>query len=35
VAERFGLLSELTHELESGEHAAHHTSTREWLDGVS
>jgi len=33
VAERFGLLSELTHELSSGEHAEHHTSMREWLDG--
>jgi GTP cyclohydrolase-4 len=32
VAERFGLLAELTHELDSGEHAAHHTSMREWLD---
>jgi GTP cyclohydrolase IV len=35
VAERFGLLSELTHELESGEHAARHTTTREWLDGLA
>jgi GTP cyclohydrolase-4 len=35
VAERFGLLSELTHELDSGEHAARHTSMREWLDGDS
>ena len=33
VAERFGLLSEVRHELESGEHAPHHTSMREWLDG--
>jgi GTP cyclohydrolase-4 len=33
VAERFGLLSELTHELDSGEHAPRHTSMREWLDG--
>ena len=32
VAERFGLLGELRHELESGEHLAHHTSMREWLD---
>jgi GTP cyclohydrolase I/GTP cyclohydrolase-4 len=32
VAERFGLLSELRHELSSGEHLAHHTSMREWLD---
>jgi GTP cyclohydrolase I/GTP cyclohydrolase-4 len=33
VAERFGLVRELRHELDSGEHAAHHTSMREWLDG--
>jgi GTP cyclohydrolase-4 len=33
VAERFGLVSELVHELDSGEHAAHHTSMRDWLDG--
>jgi GTP cyclohydrolase-4 len=33
VAERFGLLSEVTRELDSGEHAEHHTSMREWLDG--
>jgi GTP cyclohydrolase I/GTP cyclohydrolase-4 len=32
VAERFGLLGELRHELSSGEHLAHHTSMREWLD---
>jgi GTP cyclohydrolase IV len=32
VAERFGLLGELRHELTSGEHLAHHTSMREWLD---
>jgi GTP cyclohydrolase I/GTP cyclohydrolase-4 len=32
VAERFGLLGELRHELTSGEHIAHHTSMREWLD---
>src|SRR3954465_14363500 len=30
VAERFGMLGELRHELESGEHLAHHTSMREW-----
>ena len=35
VAERFGLLGELRHELASGEHAAHHTSMREWLDGAA
>jgi GTP cyclohydrolase-4 len=33
VAERFGLLSELQHELDSGEHSERHTSMREWLDG--
>src|ERR1700755_236667 len=32
VAERFGLLGELRSELRSGEHLAHHTSMREWLD---
>ncbi len=32
VAERFGTLGELRHELATGEHAAHHTSMREWLD---
>src|SRR4051812_36144799 len=32
VAERFGLLGELRHEITSGEHLAHHTSVREWLD---
>jgi GTP cyclohydrolase I/GTP cyclohydrolase-4 len=32
VAERFGLLGELRTELGSGEHLAHHTSMREWLD---
>jgi GTP cyclohydrolase IV len=34
VAERFGLLGELRHELASGEHLAHHTSMREWLDAA-
>jgi GTP cyclohydrolase I/GTP cyclohydrolase-4 len=33
VAERFGLLSELRRELDSGEHAEQHLSMREWLDG--
>ena len=33
VAERFGLLAEVTRELDCGEHAEHHTSMREWLDG--
>jgi GTP cyclohydrolase IV len=35
VAERFGLLGELRHELSSGEHLAHHTSQREWLDDAA
>jgi GTP cyclohydrolase I/GTP cyclohydrolase-4 len=34
VAERFGLLGELRREVESGEHAAHHASMRDWLDGL-
>jgi GTP cyclohydrolase I/GTP cyclohydrolase-4 len=34
VAERFGLLGELRHELGSGEHLPHHTSMREWLDAA-
>src|SRR6266540_2076563 len=34
VAERFGMLEELRHELTSGEHLAHHTSLREWLDSA-
>jgi GTP cyclohydrolase IV len=34
VAERFGMLGELRHELTSGEHRAHHTSMREWLDAA-
>jgi GTP cyclohydrolase-4 len=32
VAERFGLLGELRHELATREHARHHTSMRDWLD---
>jgi GTP cyclohydrolase IV len=32
VAERFGTLGELRHELATGDHASHHTSMREWLD---
>jgi GTP cyclohydrolase I/GTP cyclohydrolase-4 len=31
VAERFGLIGELRHELASGEHSEHHVSMREWL----
>jgi len=34
VAERFGLLGELRHEVTSGVHLAHHTSMREWLDAA-
>jgi GTP cyclohydrolase IV len=34
VAERFGLLGEIRHELQTGEHVAHHTSMREWLDAA-
>jgi GTP cyclohydrolase-4 len=34
VAERFGLLGELRHELSTGEHALHHTSMRDWLDAA-
>ncbi len=32
VAERYGLLSEIAGELESGEHSRHHTTMREWLE---
>jgi GTP cyclohydrolase-4 len=32
-AERFGTLAEIRRELGGGEHVAHHTSLREWLDG--
>jgi GTP cyclohydrolase IV len=35
VAERFGMLSEIRHELDSGDHLAHHTSMREWLDSTA
>jgi GTP cyclohydrolase I/GTP cyclohydrolase-4 len=34
MAERFGLVGELRHELATGEPAAHHVSMREWLDGA-
>ena len=34
VAERFGLLGEVRHELATGEHALHHTSMRDWLDAA-
>ncbi len=35
VAERFGTLGEIRAELATGEHASHHTSREEWLDGAS
>jgi GTP cyclohydrolase I/GTP cyclohydrolase-4 len=34
VAERSGLLGELRSELDAGQHVAHHTTMREWLDAV-
>jgi GTP cyclohydrolase I/GTP cyclohydrolase-4 len=34
VAERFGLLGEIRHELASGQTALHHTAMRDWLDGA-
>jgi GTP cyclohydrolase IV len=34
VAERFGMLGELRRELDAGEHVAHHTTLREWLDAA-
>ena len=33
VADRYGLLGELRHELASGEHSARHVSLRDWVDG--
>src|ERR687898_1633750 len=32
VADRYGLLGELRHELASGEHSERHVSLRDWLD---
>ena len=32
VAERYGHLSEIVGELESGDHSHHHTTMREWLE---
>jgi GTP cyclohydrolase I/GTP cyclohydrolase-4 len=32
-AERSGTVAEIRRELEAGEHVAHHTTLREWLDG--
>src|ERR671919_2124548 len=34
VAERSGLLGELRRELDAGQHVAHHTTLREWLDAA-
>jgi GTP cyclohydrolase-4 len=34
MAERFGLLGEVRHELATGEPSEHHVSMREWLDGA-
>ena len=33
VAERFGTLGELRHEIATGEHGARHTALRAWLNG--
>jgi GTP cyclohydrolase-4 len=35
VAERHGLLGELRRELDAGQHVAHHTTMREWLDAAA
>jgi GTP cyclohydrolase IV len=32
VAERFGTLGEVRHEIATGEHGRHHTPLRAWLD---
>jgi GTP cyclohydrolase-4 len=32
VAERYGTIADLRHELESGEHVQHHLTMREWLE---
>jgi len=34
VAERYGLIRDLTTEVESGERAAHHVTMREWLESA-
>jgi len=34
VAERYGLVEELSRELRSGERGPHHTTRREWLEGA-
>jgi len=33
VAERYGTLGELRHEIATGEHGTRHAPLREWLDG--
>jgi GTP cyclohydrolase IV len=33
VAERYGTLGEVRHEIATGAHGAHHTPLRAWLDG--
>ena len=35
VAERYGLISEISAELESEQHTRHHTTMREWLEAPS
>jgi GTP cyclohydrolase IV len=35
VAERYGTMGDLRRELTDGEHAAHHTTVREWLERPS
>jgi GTP cyclohydrolase I/GTP cyclohydrolase-4 len=32
IAERYGLLSEIRAELETGDHSRHHMTMREWLE---
>jgi GTP cyclohydrolase-4 len=34
-AERFGLIGELRNEIATSEQSAHHSSMREWLDGIA
>ena len=34
-AERFGLIGEIRREIASGEPSTHHSSMREWLDGIA
>jgi GTP cyclohydrolase IV len=34
VAERHGLLAQLRHEINTGQHTTHHTTTREWLEAA-